>query len=205
MKRLIIIGAGGHGKVCLEIARKMKKWNEISFLDDNKTGMVLDAKIIGVIKIANYVNDDTEFFVAIGDNTLRLNHLNELHDVSAKITSLIDSSATLSDYTSLGNGTVIMPGAIVNADTVIGDGVIVNTGVNIDHDCNINDCVHLSPGTSIGGSVSIGKTSWIGMNSTIINNISITNNVIVGAGSLIIKDINESGTYVGSPARKLTP
>ena len=96
-----------------------------------------------------------------------------------------------------------MANAVLNADVKIGKGCIINTAATIDHDCTINDFVHISPGVKIAGTVDIGKKTWIGIGSSIINNLTICDNCIIGAGSTVIYDIKCSGTYVGSPVRRI--
>ena len=96
-----------------------------------------------------------------------------------------------------------MPNSVINAGSKIGEGCIINTGCTIDHDCTIQNYVHISPGAHVAGTVEIGKRTWVGIGSSIINNIKICEDCIFGAGSVVIKDIFNSGTYVGMPVRKI--
>lgn len=203
MKNLVIIGAGGHGKVCLEIALKMNMWNKIVFMDDNKTGFVNGIQIKEKINLDNISAENEEVFIAIGDNKLRSKIANLVKQKKLKLVKLIDNNVLISRNVKIDVGTVIMPGSIINSSVRIGEGVIINTGSIIEHDCTISNYVHIAPRATILGNVSIGMFSFVGANSTINNAINICDNTIVGSNSLVIRDVKNPGTYVGSPVRKL--
>lgn len=201
---LIIIGASGHGKVVADIARRLKKWNNISFLDDNKSLKTsLDLKVIGETKDAYKFIKDSQMFVAIGNNIIRKRIQEYLISKGALIVNLIDPSSVIGSDVSIGIGTVIMAGAIVNCSTTIGSGSIINTSSTIDHDNIIGDYVHISPGSHLSGSVKIGDRTWLGAGSIVSNDINICSDCIIGAGGVVIKDIDKKGTYVGVPARMI--
>lgn len=196
-EKLVIIGAGGHAKVCYDIAKLMDQWNEIIILDDNSINDYF--KITGPINtFSEYIND-SEFFIAIGDNNIREKITTNLLDLKAKITTLIHPNAVIASDVRVGLGSVVMAGVVINSATRIGLGCIINTTVSIDHDNNISNYVHISPGACLSGSISIGELTWIGTGTTIINNINIGDSIIIGAGSLVIKNISEEGTYFGVP------
>lgn len=200
--RLIIIGAGGHGKVCADIADAMGLWNEIIFLDDQEKAQINGFNVDYPINIEKWAKG-SDFFVAIGDETIREKFLNELKSISANIVNLIHPSVIMSKHVGLGVNIVIMPGCVVNVNTEIKDGVIVNTGTIVDHDCSINSYAHLAPGVRLAGSVFVGSHTWIGIGSTVINNIHITDHVLIGAHSLILNNIENSGTYYGVPVKSV--
>jgi sugar O-acyltransferase (sialic acid O-acetyltransferase NeuD family) len=203
MRTLYIIGAGGHGKVSAYIADKMNLWGSIKFLDDNVKGSVLDYQIIDKVDIHKYVGNKSDFFVAIGDNTIRKKITDNLIQNKGILVNLIDVTATISSKTVIGTGTIIMPGVIINPSTIIGNGAIINSGAIIEHDCNLGDFVHISSNATLSGNVKIDCNVWIGANATIINNIYIASDIIIGAGAVVIKDITESGVYVGIPAKRI--
>jgi sugar O-acyltransferase (sialic acid O-acetyltransferase NeuD family) len=204
-RKLLIIGASGHGKVVADIAKKISKWDSIAFLDDdeNKT-QAMNIKVIGKISDVYKYIDDYDIFVGIGNNYTRERIQEHLEKLGANIPILIHPEAILSEDVEVKQGTVIMAGAIINCSTRIGKGCIINTGVTIDHDNIIEDYVHISPGANLAGTVIVGAKTWIGIGSVVSNNVNITSNCIIGAGALVIKDIKEAGTYVGVPVRKLT-
>jgi sugar O-acyltransferase (sialic acid O-acetyltransferase NeuD family) len=202
--RLLIIGASGHGKVVADIALKMKKWQTIAFLDDNDSlGTVMGLQVIGKSADAIKYVEDSDIFVAIGNNATREKIMNELGLASASIPVLIHPNAILGEQVELGTGTVVMAGVVINSCTRVGKGCIINTGATLDHDNTIEDYVHISPGVNIAGTVVVGERSWLGIGSKVSNNVNITSGCIVGAGAVVVKDITVPGTYVGVPARRL--
>lgn len=201
--KIIIIGASGHGKVAADIA-KLNGYKEILFLDDNSSKKTNGKYIVaGTTKdIESYV-EEYDFIVGIGNNSIRKRITNELLKSGIIQTFLIHPSAVIDETVSIGKGTVVMANAVINAESRIGNGCIINTAATIDHDCVIKDYVHISPGVHIAGTVKIGEETWLGIGSTVINNINISSKCIIGAGGLVNKDIEESGTYVGIPVRKV--
>ena len=203
-KKLIIIGASGHGKVCADIALKMNKWDEIVFLDDNpQVKSVMGFKVIGSSRDALKFVEHCDFFVGIGDNETREKIQKQLEKLGANIPSLIHPNAVIGEDVQIGIGTVVMAGVVINCSTRIGKGCIINTGATIDHDNVIEDYVHISPGVNLAGSVMIGYRSWLGIGSTVINNLRITNMCVIGSGAVVTKNIYESGVYIGIPARRI--
>lgn len=205
MKRnLLIIGAGGQGKVVADIAKRMNQWEEIAFLDDNeKIKSVLGYKVIGKTSEYNKYLKEFDVFVGIGNNDIRHMFHKELENKFASIPTLIHPSTIIGENVEIGKGTVIMPGVIINSSTKIGKGCIINTGSIIDHDNEIGDFVHISPGVRLAGSVEIGNKSWLGIGSVVINNINIAEESVIGAGAVVISHITEKGTYVGVPAKRI--
>lgn len=202
--RLIIIGASGHGKVVADIALKMQRWREVVFLDDNESlETVLGLEVIGKSSDAIKFIQNSNIFVAIGNNATRESIQKQLELAGAQIPVLIHPNAIIAEQVELGAGTVVMPGAVINSCSRIGKGCIINTGATIDHDNVIGDYVHISPGVNTAGNVTVGNRTWIGIGSIVSNNVNITDSCIVGAGSVVIDDITEPGTYVGAPVRRI--
>lgn len=202
--KLLIIGASGHGKVVADMAIKMNKWQEIAFLDDNENiKETMGIKVLGNTKKAFDYIDNYDFFVAIGNNKTRNTIQAKLKEYGANIATLIHPTAVIGKDVIFGVGTVVMAGVVINCCSQIGEGVIINTSSSIDHDCIIEDYAHISPGVNIAGTVEIGKLTWLGIGSVVSNNIDICDNCILGAGTVVVKDINEVGTYVGAPARRV--
>lgn len=202
--KLAIIGAGGHGKVCVDIANLMSKWEEIVFLDNSKEcESLLGFDVIDSSdNWCNYIQE-YDFFIAIGDNKIRGKVQHNLKSNSATLATLIHPSAIISRDVEVAEGTLIAASVVVNPSAKIGKGVILNTASTIDHDNQIGDFVHVSPGAHLAGTVSVGKRSWLGIGSVVRNNLNICDDVVVGAGGVVVKDINESGTYVGVPVEKM--
>lgn len=193
--KLVIIGAGGQGRVCADIARLMG-YAEIIFLDDgapNAEGKVKD--------YPQYL-PDADFFVAIGNGTVRRKIQTMLEENGAPIATLIHPNATVAQDVKIGQGTAVMAGAVINPGAVIGCGNIVNTCASVDHDCRVGDYLHIAVGARICGTVTLEDDSWIGAGAVIIQNLSVCAGCMIGAGAVVVKSITEKGTYMGVPARK---
>ncbi|NLZ95046.1 MAG: acetyltransferase [Bacteroidales bacterium] len=202
--KLIIIGASGHGKVVADIAIKMNKWKSIAFLDDDESiNTSMGLEVIGKTTDAFTYKDEADFFVAIGNNAVREKVQENLMEKGLNVASLIHPSAVIGTDVEIGIGTAVMAGVIVNSSTRIGKGCIINTSSSLDHDNVIEDYVHISPGASLAGTVRVGKGSWLGIGSVVSNNVNICSGCKVGAGAVVVKDITESGTYVGVPVKKI--
>lgn len=202
MNRLIIIGAGGHGKVVADNAVK-NGYTNICFVDDYATGERIGFPIIGtVLEIERFHDGKTDFVIGIGNNAFR-KRIAEQHDVNW--IPLIHPSAQIAVNATIGKGTVVMAGAVVNACASIGAHCIINTCAVVEHDNVIENYVHISPKGALGGTVHIGQTTHVGIGASVINNIDICENCIIGAGAVVVKDINDCGTYVGVPARRILP
>lgn len=204
MNKLIVIGAGGHGKVIADIAEKCG-YSDIAFLDDNAALSSCGGyAVLGTGKDAAKYGD-ADFIVAVGNAALRRKIQTQCAEQGLRIVSLIHPSAVLASRVCVGEGTVVMAGAVVNPDAVIGRGCIVNTCASIDHDCRIGDFSHISVGTHVCGTVTIGDNAWIGAGATVSNNVTIAADCVIGAGAVVIEDLPQAGTYVGVPARRTRP
>lgn len=206
MKRLIILGAGGHGKVVMDIAQLTGRWEKIMVIDDRfpDVNSVLSFPVIGKISdaIKNITNDD-DWFVAIGDGKVRLDLISRLMKSLKPPVTLIHPSAVISSHTKFEYGTVVMAGAVVNPACKIGYGSIINTCSSVDHDCILEEGVHICPGAHLGGDVSVGKKTWVGIGVVVKHGIAIGENVTVGAGATVINDVPDNLTVTGTPAKQL--
>ncbi len=202
-KSVIILGASGHAKVIADI---IKKSNDelIGFLDDNKDvqGKVIfdNKKVIGRIsedELNKY--KDCYFIIGIGNNKTRKNIANKYNNL--KWYTAIHPNAIIANEVEIEEGTVVMAGTVINTGTKIGKHCIINTCSSLDHDNSIEDYVHISPGAHLAGAVKIGEETWICAGVTVINNVNIKNNCIIGAGAVVISNIEKEGTYVGIPSK----
>lgn len=203
MNNLVIVGASGYGKVVADIAEKVG-YTDIIFLDDNQ-----DIKTCGKYSVVGASRDamrysDCDFVVGIGNTEIRKRIQAKLIEKGLQIATLIHPKAVIASDVSLGMGTVVMAGAVINPCTEIGQGCIVNTCASVDHDCRIGDYVHISVGTHVAGTVTIGDNTWIGAGATVSNNVKIVEDCMIGAGAVVVKNIYESATYIGIPARRLS-
>lgn len=196
LKKLVIIGASGHGKVIADIAIK-NGYKDIVFLDDDES-IVECAGFPKVGKISQACSIEGDKIIAIGDARIR-----ERIQKKLNVITLIHPDAVISRRVKIGEGTVVMAGAVINSDVVIGKGCIINTGASVDHDSKIGDFNHVSIGAHVAGTCITGNKIWIGAGATISNNINICSNCTIGAGAVVIRNINKEGTYVGVPAKKI--
>lgn len=200
MNRLIIIGAGGHGKSIADNALK-NGYTNINFVDQYVTDVCMGFPIIGSSDDVDKLNDGkTDFIIGIGDNEIR-KQIAETHNLPW--TTLIHPSVQMAANVTVGKGTVVMAGAVINACATVGEHCIVNTNAVVEHDNVVDNYVHLSPNVALGGTVRMGESTHVGIGAAVCNNISICDNCIIGAGAVVIHNITESGTYVGVPVRRI--
>lgn len=149
MKTLLIVGAGGHGRVVKEIAEDCG-YRKIDFLDDNS-----DVAVGKISEMSKFILEYTDLFVGIGNNRLRGELIAKAEKIGYNIPILIHPTAYISRTAVIHRGTVVEPKAIVNTGTVVGVGVIISAGAVVDHDVVLNNCVHINAGAIVkaGGKV----------------------------------------------------
>lgn len=206
MKRpLILIGGGGHCKSVIEVAESAGyEIKGILDMPDEVDKEVLPGhKVIGTDdEIPQYV-EECDFIITVGfikNPALRIKLYNKVKAAGGRLATIIASTAHVSKYAELGEGTVIMHHAFVNAGAKIGDNCIINTFVNIEHDAEVGNQCHISTGTMVNGECKIGENCFIGSQSVCANCIDIASDIIVGAGSVVRKSIRVKGIYAGNPA-----
>lgn len=204
-EKIFVFGASGHAKVVMDVIEKQGRY-DIAFLVDDDTSLketdVYGYHVIGG-KHELLAESIRKGIVAIGSNKARHSVAAWLVDNGFELVCAVHPSVQLARGVTIGDGTVLMAGVVVNSDTVIGRNVIVNTSASIDHDCTIGDSVHIAPGSVLCGSVTVGEGSFVCAGSTVIPNLCIGRNVTVGAGSTVIRDVSDDLTVVGSPANTI--
>ena len=198
--RLVIVGAGGHGKVIADNALK-NGYTDICFVDDGAVDdFCMEFPIVGGSADLNRLNDGkTDFVIGIGNNAVR-KKIAEAYDVNW--VTLVHPSAQIAVNVSIDKGTVVMAGAVINVCATIGKHCIINTCAIVEHDNVIEDFAHISPNVALGGTVFIGKSTHMGIGASICNNVSICGDCIIGAGAVVVRSITEAGVYIGVPAKK---
>lgn len=207
MKPLVLIGGGGHCKSVIEAAESQGR-TILGVLDlpERVGDAILSTNVIGIDDdISDYITK-ADFVVTVGfvkNPSTRIRLFNKVKNTGGRLASIIASSANVSKYATMGEGTVVMHHAFVNAGARIGDNVIINTFANIEHDVVIGAHSHISTGAMVNGCAHIGQSCFIGSQVVIANNVIVADDVIIGAGAVVTKNIEESGVYVGNPARLL--
>lgn len=206
MKRpLILIGGGGHCKSVIEVAESAgyEIKGILDMPDEVGKDVLPGHKVIGTDdEIPQYV-EKCDFIITVGfikNPAIRIKLYNKVKAAGGRLATIIASTAHVSKYAELGEGTVIMHHAFVNAGAKIGDNCIINTFVNIEHDAEVGNQCHISTGTMVNGECKIGENCFIGSQSVCANCIEIASDIIVGAGSVVRKSIRVKGIYAGNPA-----
>ncbi len=203
-KNLILIGGGGHCKSVIDVAESAG-YNILGVLDmpEEVGKSVLDYKVIGTDDDIPQYADKTEFIITVGfikNPAIRVRIYNKVKEAGGKLATIVASTAHVSRYATLGEGTVVMHQAVVNAGAQVGANCIINTFCNIEHDVVIGDQCHISTGTMVNGDCKVGERVFIGSQSVLANGITVGEDIIVGAGSVVRKSISEKGIYAGNPA-----
>lgn len=202
----VLIGAGGHAKVIIDILRLNNK-SILGVIDDfSHEDDICGVSIIGKTEdieklLVKYQDTELKFIISIGSNEIRARIEKELGSLNMKYGTAIHPTAVIGSNVDIGEGTVIMANAVVNNSTIIGKHTIINTGATVDHDCRIGDFVHISPGTNLAGNVCVGKLTQIGIGSSIIQGKKVGSNTMVGAGAVVIENIGDNVVAVGCPAK----
>jgi len=201
--RLVIIGAGGHARVVIDVARAAG-FNPVAALDPASSGSRCNGvEVFGGDDLAEslFAQGLRQAVVAIGDNQLRTRLGARLEEIGFTLPLIGHPSAVLSPSARIGPGTVIMPLAVVNACAKIGRMVIINTNAVIEHDCQIDDGVHIAPGSRLGGTVWVGTCALVGIGSVIRPETKVGGFTVIGAGSTVIGNIEGESVAIGSPAK----
>jgi sugar O-acyltransferase (sialic acid O-acetyltransferase NeuD family) len=210
-KPLIILGAGGHAKVLIDIIRQSESYylEAVIGQEHEANDTILDFPILkgdqylleyknkGILLIANGVGGYTS-------NEKRIEIYRKLIEMGFDIINLIHSSTVIAPSVKMGKGIVIYPGVSINSDVQIGNNVIIATGADIDHEAQIYDHVIVSTGVSIGAGTIIEEGTILGVGAKTVPRLNICQSVLVGAGAVVTRDIIEPGVYVGIPARKVS-
>lgn len=204
--KLIIAGAGGHGRVVADAALATGTYSSLAFLDDRRSDHVTSEgwPILGRLEDLGNFSSEYQFFVAgFGNAASRLELLSRARNLGFRCVSIIHPTAVVSNHCSIGEGSVVIAGACINIGARIGEACIVNTGATVDHDCVLAEGVHVCPGAHLAGNVEIGARTWFGIGAVAKQGIKIGADVMVGAGAVVVQDVPDNATVVGNPARAL--
>lgn len=210
MKNVVIFGASGHGSVVLDCIAKEGKYKPIGFLDSfkKKNTELNGYKILGNEFDLKFLKDKHQIFggiVAIGDNWTRKLVVDKILSIvpDFNFISVVHPKTTIGIGVDIGKGTVVMPGVTINVNSTISDHCILNTNSSLDHDGFMGDYSSLAPNVCAGGNLILGEGSAVCLGSNIIENIAIGRHTVIGAGSLVIGNVESHVLSYGAPAKKI--
>lgn len=202
---VVIVGAGGHAKVCIELLRAAGVPIACCIGGADSEELCLGIPVLkGDDHLATLRQQGHELaFVAIGSNSLRQRLAASVRALGFDLVNAISPSAVVSPSARLGTGIAVMAGAVINANTMIGDLAIINTLASVDHDGDIGEAVHIAPHCGLAGNVRVAARAFLGIGCKVIPDVSIGPDVVAGAGSVIISNVAPSARIAGVPAKTL--
>lgn len=205
----LIVGAGGHGRVVLDILFRGGQYDVVGFLDSNSDlhGRRIDGvEVLGGLDRILKIRADrgvTHCIVAIGDNGVRRSFAERIERDGFELVNAIHPSANMASNVTMGRNVVVAAGALVCAHCQIGDSVILNTGCIVDHETFVGTATHVCPGARIAGRVVVESGAFVGIGATVIQSVRVGYEAIIGAGAVVIEDVPPMSTVVGVPARAI--
>ena len=186
--KIYVYGSSGHGMVVSDIARAVG-YTEVILLDD-ASGLKFSPEL-----------EKHDIFIAIGDNAIREKVSQKVEAAGFNIVSLIHPTVVVSPTATVGRGVVAMPQVVINARATVADGVILNTSSIIEHDCVVGMFAHVSPGAALAGNVTLKDRVHFGIGSCAIQGVVVGDDSVVGAGSVVVRDVPERVIVYGNPAK----
>ncbi len=207
-KKIVIVGGGGHAKTVISLLLRLPEFKIIGYVDLKDQGEILGIKYLGQDEALKKIKKQhPDSCAALGLGYVEIS--NQREKLKEKISAwgfhfpaIIAPTAVLNHHVSVGEGTVIYDGVVINADTIIGDYAIINTRSSVDHDCRIGNFVHIAPGVTLSGGVKVGDSSIVGVGSTVVQYKTIGTKCLIGAGAVVVDDCLKSGVYMGVPAKR---
>jgi len=205
MKILCIIGSGGLGKEVADLAHRINKWDKIIFANDIRTKKVVNGIEVytfeKVLDTFNNSDNDLEFIVAVGEPASREALYKKLTYNKLNYICIMDPGFILSEFSSIGKGTIIHTGAIVTCNTQIGTGSFISKNAAIGHDVIIGEYCVIAPNAIVSGNSKIGNNCYLGSGAIIRNETTIGDNSIIGMGAVVLEDVAPNSVMVGNPAK----
>lgn len=208
-KNIILIGGGGHCISCIDVIESSNEFSIAGIVDNNKKigDDIMGYPVIGADVNLPELREKFKYaIITVGQiktSSTRVKIYNKLKNLDYELPVVVAKTAMVSQHSYINEGSIIMHHAIINANSTVGKNCIINTKALIEHDNQIGDNCHISTNSTLNGTVKVGNNCFIGSNTKTSNNISIGDNIFIGINSLVTKDLNEPGVYLGSPVRKI--
>ena len=210
MKPIIIVGAGGFGREVEYLIETINEdnptWELLGYVDDMVPAgtRVGNCTVLGNLDYLETIDSSVSLTIAIGSAKIRKKIYERIDAVGDfDYPNLIDPGVRVAKRVKLGKGCIICAGCLLTVDITMGDFVILNLGCTVGHDAQIGSFVTAYPSVNISGMVTIGSITEIGTGTQIIQGVEVTEKCVFGAGTVVVRNIAESGTYVGASTRKL--
>lgn len=206
MKKVVILGGGGHAKVVIELLRGMGEWAIVGCLDPRASTPIAGIPILGGDKLLPELSREgiRHACIAVGDNRIRTRLGSEAARHHFEWVTATGRNVTISPLATVGAGTVVMEGAVINADAQIGELAVINTGAIVEHDCHVGAGTHVAPGAILTGGVTLGSLAFVGAGATILPGLTVGAEAIIGAGAVVIRNVPAGETHAGIPAKQLS-
>ena len=207
MNNIVIVGASGFGREVAWLIENSDNWNVKGFVDDNKdleNKSVNDYPVLGTIDFLLNANEKTNVVVAIGNPQIRKKIVERLQsNKNISFPNIVDKDVIIDRTITLGFGNIICKGNILTTNIEIGNFNHINLSCTIGHDVQFHDYITVYPGVNISGNVIMNDCVEVGTGTKIIQGKKIVEETVIGAGSVVVKDIVENGTYIGVPAKQM--
>jgi sugar O-acyltransferase (sialic acid O-acetyltransferase NeuD family) len=206
---IILVGGGGHCKAVIDVLEQEDKYKIIGILDPDFKNLktVLNYPVLGDDSEIDQLSKKIKhFFITVGQAksaSLRIKIYKKIIENNAVCPKIISPLSYVSKHSKIGEGTIIMHGAKINANANIGNNCIINTNAIIEHDASVGNHCHISTGAIINGFVKVGDEVFIGSSAVIADRVSILNRTVFGAGSVVVKSNLSAAIYVGNPVKKI--
>jgi len=194
-----IIGHGGFGNEVFWSMSPIERNSAVFFVDDN----YYDSNVPNLLPLSKFDPEEYQVVVAIADSYVRKKIVESLPSNTKFFTHIHPSAQIHGEDVFIGEGSIICAGTIITTNVKIGKHAHLNLITTIGHDCVIGDYFTTAPGTQISGNITIGNNVYFGTRSCIKQKLTVCDDVTIGMNAGVVKSIIESGTYVGTPAKKI--
>jgi sugar O-acyltransferase (sialic acid O-acetyltransferase NeuD family) len=211
MDKVLLIGAGGNARTVISLLKKTPDKEIAGLIECDETAI---GRLIMGVRVIGTDNQLQSFYQkgykqalitlgSVGDNSPRERLFFLAKSIGFEMINALHPSTIISDDVTMGEGNIIMAGAIVNYGVKLGNNTLVNSGAIVEHDCEVGDHVHIGPGAKVAGGVQIGDKTHVGIGAIIIQGIKIGKDVLIGAGAVVLRDVPDGTVIVGNPGRIL--